>query len=61
MTHLSKEGTSGYPGNLLVTIVFDVTGDNMLIVDIFARTNKPTPVNITDRQFINLAGHVSIT
>lgn len=59
MTHFSKEGTSGYPGTLLVTIVFDVTRDNEFIIDIKARSSGATPVNITDRLFLNLAGHVS--
>lgn len=59
MTHLSRDGDEGYPGDVLVTVTFQLTVDNKLVIAMKAAATKPTPVNITNHAYFNLAGHVS--
>lgn len=59
MTHLSRDGDEGYPGDALVTVTFQLTVDNKLVIAMKAAATKPTPINITNHAYFNLAGHVS--
>ena len=56
LTHLSKDGDEGYPGNLSVKVSFTLNNDNELIIDFFGKTDKPTIVNLTSHPFFNLHG-----
>lgn len=60
MTYLSPDGEEGYPGAVLTTVTFQLTPDNRLIIGIRASVTRPTPINITNHAYFNLAGHVSI-
>lgn len=60
MQHISADGHEGYPGEVTATVRFLLTADNCLHVQMQAITTKPTPVNMTNHSYFNLAGHVSM-
>lgn len=58
--YLSPDGDQGYPGNLKVTVTYTLTDQNELQVDYHATTDKPTPINMTQHSYFNLAGQGDI-
>lgn len=56
LTYTSPDGDMGYPGQLDVTVTYRLTSDSRLIVDYEARSDKATPVNLSQHSYFNLTG-----
>ena len=56
LSYLAKDMEEGYPGNLLVSVTYTLSEDNKLAIDYLARTDKATPLNITQHTYFNLKG-----
>ncbi|XP_055841482.1 galactose mutarotase [Episyrphus balteatus] len=57
LQHVSADGHEGFPGEVTATVLFQLTADNCFHVRFDATTTKPTPVNLTNHSYFNLAGH----
>jgi aldose 1-epimerase len=55
-TYTSGNGEEGYPGRLFVTADYVLTEDSKLSFEYWALADAPTPVNITNHSYWNLAG-----
>ncbi len=56
LSHTSPDGDMGYPGNLEVTVIYELRSDNELRIAFHAITDQATPVNLTNHAYFNLAG-----
>jgi len=59
LVYTSPDGEENYPGHLAVELTYTLSGDNELIIQYSATTNKDTIVNLTHHSYFNLDGHLS--
>lgn len=52
--YFSPDGEEGYPGNLEVWVSYSLNEENELSLEYRARTDSPTPVNLTNHSYFNL-------
>ncbi|MCL2067084.1 MAG: galactose mutarotase [Treponema sp.] len=52
----SPDGDCGFPGKMKAVVCYGLTKSNEIIADYKARVDAPTPVNLTNHAYFNLAG-----
>jgi aldose 1-epimerase len=55
-TYNSPHLEEGFPGNLKVSVVYQLRSANTLRIEMRAVTDQPTPVNLTAHSYFNLRG-----
>lgn len=56
LLHSSCDGEEGYPGALEVSVIYELNDNDEFIMSFSAVTDRPTPVNLTQHSYFNLAG-----
>jgi aldose 1-epimerase len=56
LSYTSVDGESGYPGTLRCTVRYELSDRNEWRMEYSATTDKPTPVNLSNHAYWNLAG-----
>lgn len=59
LSYVSVDGEEGFPGTVITHVTYELTPDNELIFNVKATTTKPTPVNIANHMYFNLAGQAT--
>lgn len=54
--YVSPDGEEGFPGNLKVTVSYELTEDNEIVIKYKAETDKKTVINLTNHSYFNLDG-----
>ncbi|MEG2097408.1 MAG: aldose epimerase family protein [Pseudoflavonifractor sp.] len=60
LTLTSPHGEEGFPGILQVEVTYALTSGNALSIHYSARTDRATPVNLTNHSYFNLKGQGEI-
>lgn len=58
---LSPDGDNGFPGQLDVHVIYQLTDDNELDIRYEAETDKPTVINLSHHSFFNISGNFNTT
>lgn len=56
LRYTSPDGDGGYPGSVKASTLYMLTHDNALVVEMRARTDRPTIINMVHHSYWNLAG-----
>lgn len=59
LSYFSKHMEEGYPGNLKVTVTYELDEKNSFHVEYEAETDQKTIVNLTQHSYFNLSGNFS--
>lgn len=57
LSYVSEDGEEGYPGTLSSEVRYELTPSNELVIHYRAKTDAPTPVNLTQHSYFNLSGN----
>lgn len=55
----SPDGDQGYPGNVDISIAYELTDDNEIRIHYHAVPDADTLINLTNHSYFNLSGHAS--
>lgn len=61
LNYTSPAGEDGFPGQLEVQVLYTLTDENELVMDIRAITDAPTYLNLTNHSYFNMEGQQSGT
>ena len=53
---VSPDMEEGFPGELMVMMSYKLTDNNELVISYYAKTSKPTVINLTNHSYFNLHG-----
>ena len=56
LSYFSPDSEEGYPGNVNVAVTYTVTDDNTFLIETEAKSDRLTPLNLTNHSYFNLAG-----
>jgi aldose 1-epimerase len=59
LRHTSPDGDEGYPGRVEASVRYTLTHDDALVIEMRAKTDRPTIVNMAHHTYWNLAGHTA--
>ena len=54
--YVSADGEAGFPGETKITVSYELTDDNEILINFRASSDKPTLVNLTNHAYFNLNG-----
>lgn len=57
LAYFSAHLEGGFPGNLTVSVHFELTENNELVINYSAQTDEKTVINLTNHAYFNLNGH----
>ena len=55
-SYTSKDGEEGFPGTVELSVIYQLTDDNQWRIDYEAKTDKASPLNVTQHSYFNLKG-----
>ncbi|CAH1782995.1 unnamed protein product [Owenia fusiformis] len=55
LSYVSADGEEGFPGQVTTHMTYQLTNDNEIIISYECTTTKPTPINLTNHSYFNLA------
>jgi len=56
-SYYSKDGDEGYPGDVLYNVQYSLDCQGAVKIDFTAMVSAPTPINLANHVYFNLAGH----
>jgi aldose 1-epimerase len=59
LLHASRDGDEGFPGNLIVRVIFHLNDENELSIQYHATSDQDTHINLTSHPYFNLGGDFS--
>ena len=54
---VSEDGDQGFPGEVLIEVMYELTDNNELIIHYYCKAKDDTIVNLTNHSYFNLNGH----